>query len=233
MYYVGLVRLHGRIRALPLRPDHADAAAAAEACHASARGTCWRLPLLLLARRSRRGHGTTFGVCGILTGLAVAVGTLASRLLQARACRRAQILFVNMPFGVAAVVVAVLAVADTPLLRRPADPTGSASFLFRVALSSLVVRARSVEADLVPRRRSRARLLRTLRCRPARSLRRGRTSVGAPHVRPEAAALAEARTASASRGSASARRFFSGLSTWCLYPYRSILQAFRALGTMC
>ena len=93
--------------------------------------------LALLADAFRgKDRGTAFGVWGAITGLAVAIGPLAGGLLTSGLSWR-WIFFVNVPFGVAAVVIATLKVSESrsPQASRP-DWIGFV--LFTVALASLV-----------------------------------------------------------------------------------------------
>ncbi len=93
--------------------------------------------LALLADAFRgKDRGTAFGIWGAITGLAVAIGPLAGGLLTSGLSWR-WIFFVNVPFGIAAVVISLLKVAESraPQASRP-DWFGFA--LFTVALSSLV-----------------------------------------------------------------------------------------------
>jgi EmrB/QacA subfamily drug resistance transporter len=92
--------------------------------------------LALLADAFRgRDRGTAFGVWGAVTGLAVAIGPLLGGLLTSLSWR--WIFFVNVPIGIAAVVISVTKVTESraPQASRP-DWAGFA--LFTVALSSLV-----------------------------------------------------------------------------------------------
>ena len=93
--------------------------------------------LALLADAFRgKDRGIAFGAWGAVTGLAVAIGPLLGGMLTSGLSWR-WIFFVNVPVGIAAVVIAVLRVAESraPQASRP-DWTGFA--LFTVALSSLV-----------------------------------------------------------------------------------------------
>ena len=93
--------------------------------------------LALLADAFRgKDRGTAFGVWGAITGLAVAIGPLVGGLLTSGLSWR-WIFFVNVPFGIAAVVIALLKVSESraPQASRP-DWFGFA--LFTVALASLV-----------------------------------------------------------------------------------------------
>ena len=93
--------------------------------------------LALLADAFRgRDRGTAFGVWGAVTGLAVAIGPLLGGVLTSGLSWR-WIFFVNVPIGIAAVVIAAMKVAESraPHASRP-DWAGFA--LFTVALSSLV-----------------------------------------------------------------------------------------------
>src|ERR1022692_4349688 len=93
--------------------------------------------LALLADAFRgKDRGTAFGVWGAVTGLAVAIGPLLGGLLTSGLSWR-WIFFVNVPIGIAAVIIAVMKVAESrsPRASRP-DWAGFA--LFTVALSSLV-----------------------------------------------------------------------------------------------
>ena len=93
--------------------------------------------LALLADAFRgKERGIAFGIWGGVTGLAVAIGPLAGGLLTTGISWR-WIFFVNVPFGIAAVVIAVLKVAESraPQASRP-DWLGFV--FFTVALASLV-----------------------------------------------------------------------------------------------
>ena len=83
--------------------------------------------LALLADAFRgKDRGTAFGVWGAVTGLAVAIGPLVGGLLTSGLSWR-WIFFVNVPFGVAAVVIATAQGVGVARPRRPAARTGSAS----------------------------------------------------------------------------------------------------------
>ena len=93
--------------------------------------------LALLADAFRgKDRGIAFGVWGAVTGLAVAIGPLLGGLLTSGLSWR-WIFFVNLPIGIAAVVIAVMKVTESrsPQASRP-DWAGFA--LFTVALASLV-----------------------------------------------------------------------------------------------
>ncbi len=93
--------------------------------------------LALLADAFRgKERGAAFGVWGAVTGLAVAIGPLAGGVLTTGLSWR-WIFFVNVPFGVAAVIIAMLKVAES---RSPqaSGPDWLGFVLFTVALSSLV-----------------------------------------------------------------------------------------------
>ena len=93
--------------------------------------------LALLADAFRgRDRGVAFGVWGTVTGLAVAIGPLLGGVLTSGLSWR-YIFFVNVPIGIAAVVITVTRVAESraPQASRP-DWPGFA--VFTVALSSLV-----------------------------------------------------------------------------------------------
>ena len=93
--------------------------------------------LALLADAFRgRDRGVAFGVWGTVTGLAVAIGPLLGGMLTSGLSWRC-IFFVNVPIGIAAVVITVMKVAESraPQASRP-DWLGFV--LFTVALSSLV-----------------------------------------------------------------------------------------------
>ena len=93
--------------------------------------------LALLADAFRgKERGAAFGIWGAVTGLAVAIGPLAGGVLTTGLSWR-WIFFVNVPFGVAAVIIAVLKVAES---RSPqaSGPDWLGFVLFTVALSSLV-----------------------------------------------------------------------------------------------
>jgi EmrB/QacA subfamily drug resistance transporter len=93
--------------------------------------------LALLADAFRgKDRGTAFGIWGAITGVAVAIGPLLGGALTSGLSWR-WIFFVNLPFGVIAVVISVMKVAESrsPQAQRP-DWLGFA--LFTVALSSLV-----------------------------------------------------------------------------------------------
>ncbi len=93
--------------------------------------------LALLADAFRgKERGIAFGIWGGVTGLAVAIGPLAGGLLTTGLSWR-WIFFVNVPFGIAAVVVAALRVSES---RAPqaSGPDWLGFVLFTVALASLV-----------------------------------------------------------------------------------------------
>ncbi|HMD92117.1 MAG TPA: MFS transporter [Trebonia sp.] len=93
--------------------------------------------LALLADAFRgRDRGIAFGVWGTVTGLAVAIGPLLGGVLTSGLSWR-YIFFVNVPIGIAAVVITVTRVAESraPQASRP-DWLGFA--IFTVALASLV-----------------------------------------------------------------------------------------------
>jgi EmrB/QacA subfamily drug resistance transporter len=93
--------------------------------------------LALLADAFRgKERGTAFGIWGGVTGLAVAIGPLAGGLLTTGLSWR-WIFFVNVPFGVVAVVIATLRVSES---RAPqaSGPDWIGFVLFTVALASLV-----------------------------------------------------------------------------------------------
>ena len=93
--------------------------------------------LALLADAFRgKERGTAFGIWGGVTGLAVAIGPLAGGLLTTGLSWR-WIFFVNVPFGIAAVAIAALKVAES---RAPqaSGPDWAGFVLFTVALASLV-----------------------------------------------------------------------------------------------
>src|SRR5271165_1197009 len=93
--------------------------------------------LALLADAFRgRDRGIAFGVWGTVTGLAVAVGPLLGGVLTSGLSWR-WIFFVNVPIGIAAVVIAALKVAES---RAPhaSRPDWAGFTIFTVALSSLV-----------------------------------------------------------------------------------------------
>jgi EmrB/QacA subfamily drug resistance transporter len=93
--------------------------------------------LALLADAFRgKDRGTAFGVWGLVTGLAVAIGPLLGGVLTSGLSWR-WIFFVNVPIGIAAVVISVTKVAESraPHASRPDWP---GFVLFTVALSSLI-----------------------------------------------------------------------------------------------
>ena len=93
--------------------------------------------LALLADAFRgKERGIAFGIWGGVTGLAVAIGPLAGGLLTTGLSWR-WIFFVNVPFGIAAVVIAALRVSES---RAPqaSGPDWVGFVLFTVALASLV-----------------------------------------------------------------------------------------------
>jgi EmrB/QacA subfamily drug resistance transporter len=93
--------------------------------------------LALLADSFRgKERGIAFGIWGGVTGLAVAIGPLAGGLLTTGLSWR-WIFFVNVPFGIAAVVIAALRVSES---RAPqaSGPDWLGFVLFTVALASLV-----------------------------------------------------------------------------------------------
>ena len=93
--------------------------------------------LALLADAFRgRDRGIAFGVWGTVTGLAVAIGPLLGGVLTSGLSWR-YIFFVNVPIGIAAVIISVMKVAESraPQASRPDWP---GFVVFTVALSSLV-----------------------------------------------------------------------------------------------
>jgi EmrB/QacA subfamily drug resistance transporter len=93
--------------------------------------------LALLADAFRgKERGTAFGIWGGVTGLAVAIGPLAGGLLTTGLSWR-WIFFVNVPFGVAAVVIAALRVSESRA-SQASRPDWLGFVLFTVALASLV-----------------------------------------------------------------------------------------------
>jgi EmrB/QacA subfamily drug resistance transporter len=93
--------------------------------------------LALLADAFRgKDRGVAFGVWGAITGLAVAIGPLLGGALTTGLSWR-WIFFVNLPIGIAAVVITVARVAESraPRARRPDWP---GLVLFAAALASLV-----------------------------------------------------------------------------------------------
>jgi EmrB/QacA subfamily drug resistance transporter len=93
--------------------------------------------LALLAGAFRgKDRGVAFGVWGAITGLAVAIGPLLGGALTSGLSWR-WIFFVNLPIGIAAVVIVALRVGEAraPQARRP-DWAGFV--LFTLALASLV-----------------------------------------------------------------------------------------------
>ena len=93
--------------------------------------------LALLADAFRgKDRGIAFGVWGAVTGLAVAIGPLLGGVLTSGLSWR-WIFFVNVPIGIAAVIITVMKVAES---RAPqaSGPDWPGFVLFTVALSSLV-----------------------------------------------------------------------------------------------
>ncbi|MGH3275967.1 MAG: MFS transporter, partial [Streptosporangiaceae bacterium] len=93
--------------------------------------------LALLADAFRgKDRGVAFGVWGAITGLAVAIGPLLGGVLTSGLSWR-WIFFVNLPVGIAALVIVALRVGETraPHARRP-DWAGFV--LFTLSLASLV-----------------------------------------------------------------------------------------------
>jgi EmrB/QacA subfamily drug resistance transporter len=93
--------------------------------------------LALLADAFRgKDRGTAFGIWGLITGLAVAIGPLLGGALTSGLSWR-WIFFVNVPIGIAAVVIALVRVAES---RAPhaSRPDWAGFTLFTVALASLV-----------------------------------------------------------------------------------------------
>ncbi len=93
--------------------------------------------LALLADAFRgKDRGVAFGVWGTVTGLAVAIGPLLGGILTSGLSWR-WIFFVNVPIGIAAVVISVMKVAES---RAPhaSRPDWAGFCLFTVALASLV-----------------------------------------------------------------------------------------------
>jgi EmrB/QacA subfamily drug resistance transporter len=91
---------------------------------------------LLASAFHGKDRGIAFGVWGAITGLAVAIGPLLGGGLTSGLSWR-WIFFVNLPIGIAAVIIVVLRVGETrdPHARRP-DWAGFV--LFTAALASLV-----------------------------------------------------------------------------------------------
>jgi EmrB/QacA subfamily drug resistance transporter len=91
---------------------------------------------LLASAFHGKDRGTAFAIWGAVTGLAVAVGPLLGGVLTSGLSWR-WIFFVNLPIGIAAVVLTLLKVAESrsPKARRP-DWAGFA--VFTVALAALV-----------------------------------------------------------------------------------------------
>ena len=93
--------------------------------------------LALLADAFRgRDRGVAFGVWGAVTGLAVAIGPLLGGLLTSGLSWR-WIFFVNVPLGIAAVVISLRKVAESRALRA-SRPDWLGFVIFTVALSCLV-----------------------------------------------------------------------------------------------
>jgi EmrB/QacA subfamily drug resistance transporter len=93
--------------------------------------------LALLADAFRgRERGVAFGIWGLVTGLAFAIGPLAGGLLTTGISWR-WIFFVNVPFGIAAVIIARLKVTESRAAQA-ARPDWAGFVLFTAALSSLV-----------------------------------------------------------------------------------------------
>jgi EmrB/QacA subfamily drug resistance transporter len=93
--------------------------------------------LALLADAFRgKDRGIAFGVWGGVTGLAVAIGPLLGGLLTSGLSWQ-WIFFVNVPIGIAAVVIAVLKVSESRA-QQVSRPDWAGFVLFTVALSSLV-----------------------------------------------------------------------------------------------
>jgi EmrB/QacA subfamily drug resistance transporter len=93
--------------------------------------------LALLAHAFRgRERGVAFGVWGSVTGLAFAIGPLAGGLLTSGISWR-WIFFINIPFGIAAVIITTLKVSES---RAPqaSGPDWAGFAAFTAALSSLV-----------------------------------------------------------------------------------------------
>jgi EmrB/QacA subfamily drug resistance transporter len=93
--------------------------------------------LALLADAFRgKDRGIAFGVWGGVTGLAVAIGPLLGGLLTSGLSWQ-WIFFVNVPIGIAAVLIAVLKVRESRA-QQVSRPDWAGFVLFTVALSSLV-----------------------------------------------------------------------------------------------
>ncbi len=93
--------------------------------------------LALLADAFRgRDRGIAFGVWGTVTGLAVAIGPLLGGVLTSGLSWR-WIFFVNVPIGVAAVVIRCCG-WPSRARRKPARPDWAGFVIFTVALASLV-----------------------------------------------------------------------------------------------
>jgi EmrB/QacA subfamily drug resistance transporter len=93
--------------------------------------------LALLADAFRgKDRGIAFGIWGTITGLAVAIGPLLGGALTSGLSWR-WIFFVNVPFGIVAVLISVLRISES---RAPqaSGPDWPGFVIFTVALSSLV-----------------------------------------------------------------------------------------------
>jgi EmrB/QacA subfamily drug resistance transporter len=98
--------------------------------------------LALLANAFRGPErGRAFGVWGLITGLAFAIGPLVGGLLTSGISWR-WIFFVNIPFGIAAVIITRLRVTESRATRSggqlTSGPDWTGFVLFTAALSSLV-----------------------------------------------------------------------------------------------
>ena len=166
-------------------------------------GIMFAVSLALLANAFHgRERGTAFGIWGATTGAAVAIGPLVGGVLTEWAGWR-WIFFVNIPIGIAAIVVTLLRVDES---KSP----GSArvDWLGTAALTGVAVPARLRAAPgeregLVERA---DRRLPRRGGRPARGVRGDRALAARPDARPRACSAARASSERRSRRSRSRRR---------------------------
>ena len=109
--------VHGRVVRLRDRERRRRAHRLPARCRASAAAIMFAVSLALLANAFHgRERGTAFGIWGATTGAAVAIGPLVGGILTEWAGWR-WIFFVNIPIGIAAIVVTLLRVDES---RSPA-----------------------------------------------------------------------------------------------------------------
>ena len=146
-------------------------------------GVMFAVSLALLANAFHgRERGTAFGIWGATTGAAVAIGPLVGGVLTEWAGWR-WIFFVNIPIGIAAIVVTLMRVDESKRPAAPAASTGSGRRPFSAALFLLVYglpREREGLGERADRRLPRRR------GRPARGVRRRSSFAARSDARPPA-----------------------------------------------